>query len=108
VRNTQPIIMPRGIHHAPITDDQYFKGALFLNTLRIVIDDDTKWFTLIHDVFQHFKYKNIMTEDMVAFIKLRTGESDADFRQYLRHAALPALELSSTRRANHRLQVECG
>jgi len=24
---------------------------------------------LIHDVFQHFKYQNIMTEDMVAYFK---------------------------------------
>jgi aminopeptidase N len=94
VRNMQPIIMPRGIHRAPITDDQYFKGALFLNTLRSVIDDDPKWFTLIHDVFQQFKYKNIMTEDMVAFINLQTGRNLTPiFDEYLRHAALPALEL---------------
>jgi len=26
------------------------KGALFLNTLRSVVDDDPKWFALIHDL----------------------------------------------------------
>jgi len=39
VRNTQPIITPHGIHRSP-PQDQYFKGALFLHTLRSVVDDD--------------------------------------------------------------------
>ncbi len=44
--------------------DQYFKGALFINTLRSIVNDDTRWFSLIHDFYQHFKYQNIMTEDV--------------------------------------------
>jgi hypothetical protein len=36
--------------------DQYFKGILFLNTLRSVVNDDAKWFAMLHDLFQHFKY----------------------------------------------------
>ena len=39
VRNREPIITQRGIHRSP-PQDMYFKGALFLHTLRSVVDDD--------------------------------------------------------------------
>lgn len=93
VRNRQPIIPPRGINAEP-PQDMYFKGALFLNTLRSVINDDKTWFVLIKDLYQHFKYQNIMTEDIVAFFNKKTGKNFTPiFDQYLRHTALPVLEL---------------
>jgi aminopeptidase N len=93
VRNLQPIITPRGINREP-PQDQYFKGALFLNTLRSVINDDARWWTLIHDFYQHFKYQNIITEDVVQYFNQHTGMNLTPvFDQYLRHTALPALEL---------------
>jgi aminopeptidase N len=93
VGNKTPIIMPRGIHRSP-SQDQYFKGALFLQTLRSVINDDARWWRLMRDVYQHFKYKNIMTEDLVAFVNQKTGRNLTPiFDQYLRHSALPTLEL---------------
>ena len=93
VRNRQPIITQRGVNREP-PEDQYFKGALFLNTLRSVVNDDKRWFALIHDVFQHFKYRNIMTEDMAAYFNQKTGMNLTPiFDEYLRHAALPVLEL---------------
>jgi aminopeptidase N len=93
VRNQQPIITQRGVNREP-PQDMYFKGALFLNTLRSIVNDDKKWFALIHDVFQHFKYQNIMTEDMVAYFNQKTGMNLTPvFDEYLRHTALPVLEL---------------
>lgn len=94
VRNTQPIITERGIHRTP-PQDMYFKGALFLNTLRSVVNDDRKWWALLRDLFQTFKYRNIMTEDMVRFFNAKTGMNLTPmFDEYLRHAALPTLELT--------------
>jgi aminopeptidase N len=93
VRNLHPILTQRGINQEP-PQDQYFKGALFLNTLRSVINDDARWWALIHDFYQHFKYQNIMTEDVVKYFNQQTGMNLTPiFDQYLRHAALPALEL---------------
>ena len=95
--NMQPIIPARGTNAEP-TEDQYFKGALMLNTLRSVIDDDAKWFADLHDFFQEFKYKTIMTEDVVAWWNKRTGmDLTPFFDEYLRHAALPVLELKFDR-----------
>jgi aminopeptidase N len=93
VKNTAPIIAEHGINAEP-PQDQYFKGALFLNTLRSVVNDDPRWFKLIHDLYQHFKYKNIMTEDIVEFFNQKTGKDWTPiFNQYLRHTAIPTLEL---------------
>jgi aminopeptidase N len=93
VQNREPIIAERGIAATP-PQDMYFKGALFLNTLRSVINDDPRWFALIHDFYQHFKYQNIMTEDVIAYFNQQTGMNLTPlFDQYLRHTAIPALEL---------------
>jgi aminopeptidase N len=93
VENKQPIITEHNANMQP-DEDQYFKGALFLNTLRSVIDDDPKWFALIHDYYQTFKYKTIMTEDVTNFFNQHTGMNlTPEFTQYLRHSALPVLEL---------------
>jgi len=93
VRNQQPIIARRGVNAEP-PQDMYFKGALFLNTLRSILSDDKKWWSLIHDLYQRFKYQTIMTEDIVAFFNQRSGMNLTPiFNQYLRHTALPTLEL---------------
>jgi aminopeptidase N len=100
VKNKQPIVVSdaqdetiHGINQQP-TEDQYFKGALMINTLRSVIDDDAKWFALIHEFYQHFKYQNILTQDVVAYFNEHTAMNLTPiFNEYLRHAALPTLEL---------------
>jgi aminopeptidase N len=93
VKNQKPIITARGVNGTP-PEDQYFKGALFINTLRSIVDDDQRWFKLIHNFYQHFKYQNIMTEDVVRYFNQQTGmDLTPIFDQYLRHTALPTLDL---------------
>jgi aminopeptidase N len=94
VRNQQPIIAPRGVNATP-PQDQYFKGALFINTLRSIVNDDKRWWTLLRDFYQRFKYQTIMTEDVVAYFNQKTGKNLTPvFDQYLRHTAIPVLELT--------------
>jgi aminopeptidase N len=94
--NLRPILAERGVNADP-TQDQYFKGALMLNTLRSVIDDDQKWWALLQDFYQHFKYQTILTEDVVAWFNQHNQHSGMDltpiFDQYLRHEKIPRLEL---------------
>jgi len=93
VKNAVPVIAEEGIYATP-PKDQYKKGALFLNTVRSVINDDAAWFKLLHDYYQHFKYQTIMTTDMVSFFNAETGlDLTPMFNQYLRHAAIPTLQL---------------
>jgi aminopeptidase N len=93
VKNQFPVISAEGVFSTPPAD-QYKKGALFLNTLRSVIDDDAEWFSLLHDYYQHFKYQTIMTSDVLAYFNKHTGKNLTPlFAQYLRHAAIPVLQL---------------
>jgi len=93
VKNLQPILAERGVNAEP-DQDQYFKGALMLNTLRSVVNDDAKWRALLKGFYQRFKYQNILTEDVVAYFNQHTGMNLTPiFDQYLRHAQIPRLEL---------------
>ena len=93
VRNARPVISEADAFSTPPVD-QYKKGGLFLNTVRNVVGDDAKWFQLLRDYYQHFQYQTIMTTDMVAYFNERTGlDLTPIFNQYLRHAAIPTLEL---------------
>ena len=93
VKNLRPILTERGVNAEP-DQDQYFKGALMLNTLRSVVNDDKKWWALLHGFYQHFKYQNILTEDVVTYFNQHTGMNLTPiFDQYLRHAQIPRLEV---------------
>src|SRR6202035_5589057 len=98
-----------GIYGTPPVD-QYKKGALFLNTLRSIVNDDSVWFKLLHDYYQHFKYQTIMTTDVASFFNAETSLNLTPiFNQYLRHAAIPTLELrfdSSARTVSYRWDAE--
>ena len=94
VKNERPIVGERGLDREPRDEDQYFKGALFLNTLRSVVDDDGKWWATLHGYYEHFKYHNIVTEDVVDYYSKVLGQDkNAIFQEYLYHADLPQLEL---------------
>ena len=94
VRDRLPIVGERGVNDDP-PQDQYFKGALMINTLRSLVDDDPRWFKLLHDFYQHFAYTNSITEDVIAWWNGALGQNLTPFfNQYLRHTAIPALELN--------------
>jgi aminopeptidase N len=94
VKNRQPIVGERGIQYDS-PQDQYFKGALMIGTLRSIVGSDTRWFNMVHDFYQRFKYTNILTEDVIAWWSASTGRDLAPFfNQYLRHTAIPCLELN--------------
>ena len=93
VQNRTPIITQRGVHRTP-PQDMYFKGALFLHTLRNVVNDDAKWWRIVRGVYDKFKYRNVMTEELIAYMNAEIGRNLTPvFDQYLRYTALPTLEL---------------
>lgn len=94
IANKEPIIIQRGIARDP-NQDMYFKGALFLHTLRSVINDDPKFFKLLKDLYAEFKYKNSFSEEIAAFVSKQLGQDMTPmFDQYLRRTDLPVLELT--------------
>jgi len=73
VKNDRPIITTRGTNAEP-SQDQYFKGALFINTLRSIVNDDAKWWPMLRGYYQKYKYQNIMTEDIHQLLQPADGD----------------------------------
>jgi len=93
IRNREPILGPTGVNHWP-TGDMYFKGALFLNTLRSVIDDDELWWSMVYDYSHHFRGQNIFTTDVITYINEYFERNLTKiFEQYLMFSELPVLQL---------------
>ena len=93
VKNLQPII-PRGESTARRRKTSTSRARC--SSIRCAAWSMTtrRWWALLHGFYQHFKYQNIMTEDVVGYFNQQTGMNLTPiFNQYLRHAALPVLEL---------------
>ena len=93
VRNDKPIIGQFGVNREG-SGDMYYKGSLLLNTLRHVVNNDEKWWSLLLKYAETFKKKIIDTPTVIAYFNKETGYNlTAVFNQYLNHTSLPHLEI---------------
>jgi len=93
VENRKPAIGIFGVNREG-SIDMYYKGALMLNTMRHIINDDTKWWKLIYDYSTNFKKQIIETATVVDFFNKESGRNLTPvFNQYLRYAKIPVLQL---------------
>ena len=93
IRNDEPIIAKYGINKEG-SGDMYYKGALMLNTIRHILNDDEKWWKIILDYSNTFKHKIIDTETVLAYFNEKTGLNlTSVFNQYLRYTKIPKLEM---------------
>ncbi|MBX2842422.1 MAG: carboxypeptidase-like regulatory domain-containing protein [Flammeovirgaceae bacterium] len=95
VKNKTPIIGKFNVNHIHYNiDDMYYKGALILNTLRHVVNNDSLWFATLKGIQSTFKYQQVSTDDIVNYINQETGtDYTYFFDQYLRYPEIPKLEL---------------
>ena len=96
VKNKHAIIGPAAVGHWP-TSDMYFKGTLFINTLRHVINDDKKWWAGVKTFTTTFKKSHLYTVDVLNFFN-QYFEQDFEkiFDQYLYFNELPALVIAKS------------
>jgi aminopeptidase N len=93
VSNDEPIIGPFGVNKEG-SGDMYYKGALLLNTIRSVLNNEDLWWKIILDYSNAFKHKIIDTETVVAFFNKESKMNLTPiFNQYLRYATIPDLLL---------------
>ncbi|MEP7375902.1 MAG: M1 family metallopeptidase [Chitinophagaceae bacterium] len=94
--NNEPIIGSYGVNDFRL-GDVYPKGCMMLHTLRSIIDNDSTWFNLLRGLQRHFRYQTVTSEDIVDYINKALGKNlTSFFDQYLRHAAIPELQLKFT------------
>jgi aminopeptidase N len=104
IDNTSPIIGPYGVNKEGSTD-MYEKGALMLNTLRHIVDNDNKWWNILLKYSKTFRNKIIDTENVVTFFNTETGINLTPiFNQYLRHENIPELLVSMDKKKHLVLQ----
>ena len=94
VGNKEPVIGVYDVNHIYYDiGDMYSKGSLMLHTFRNVLNNDTLWVNLLHDIQKHFRYQTITTDQLIAYINLQTQTNYTYlFDQYLKYTALPKLE----------------
>lgn len=93
IRNDRPIIGKFGVNHEG-SGDMYYKGALLLNTIRHIINDDTKWWKLLSDYSETYKKQIIDTKTVIDFFNKESGlDLTPVFMQYLTTTKIPRLVL---------------
>lgn len=93
IDNESPIIGTYGVNKEGSTD-MYEKGALLLNTLRHVVNNDDNWWKLLLKYSETFRHKIIDTKTVINFFNTETGiKLTPVFDQYLRHTNIPVLDL---------------
>jgi len=93
VGNRKPVIGVFGVNKEG-SGDMYYKGALLLNTLRHVVNDDAKWWDMILNYSLMYKKGIIDTETVVSYFNQKTGmDLTSVFNQYLRYKNIPILQL---------------
>jgi aminopeptidase N len=95
VRNDKPIIGQFGVNREG-SGDMYYKGSLLLNTLRHVINNDDKWWSLLLKYAETYKKQIIDTPTVIAFFNQESGYNLTPiFNQYLNYTTLPQLEIKA-------------
>jgi aminopeptidase N len=93
VRNDRPILGKFDVNNEG-SGDMYPKGALLLNTLRHVINNDTLWWKILYKYATTFKHKIIDTPTVIAFFNTESKLQLAPiFNQYLQYVGIPLLDL---------------
>ena len=107
IGNQAPIIGDYGVNSEG-SGDMYPKGANLLNTIRSIYNNDELWWKTLKDFSTTFKHKVIDTKTVEDFFNAPI-EHDLQpvFDQYLRHTAIPVLELKEDQdRINYRWKTE--
>lgn len=101
IRNDRPIIGSYGVNDEG-SADKYDKGSALIHTIRLVLNDDVKFRSLLHEINTRFYHKQIGTQDVVSLVNQYTGHDFTPiFDQYLRTVDIPVLEWYVTHKRLH-------
>lgn len=93
ILNDKPVIGFYGVNKEG-SGDMYNKGALMLNTLRHITNNDSKWWTMLLKYSNTYKKQIIDTKTVIDFFSQELGHDMTPFfNQYLKHTTIPVLVL---------------
>ena len=98
VQNDKPIVGPYGVNTEG-SGDMYPKGALMLNTIRSIVNDDDKWYRILYKYATNFRHKIIDTQAVINYFNKELELNLTPILdQYLKYKNIPKLELTIKKR----------
>lgn len=92
IENDKPIIGVYNVNNEG-SGDMYQKSAVFLNTLRSVVDNDDLWWSIIKGIQTDFALQTVTTQQIENYISTKSGKDLSKlFDQYLRTKNIPNLD----------------
>jgi len=92
IQNDVPIIGPYNVNKEG-SGDMYPKGANLLGMIRTIIDDDTKWRSILRGLNKTFYHQTVTTGQIINYINKQSGLNLTPvFDQYLLYTQLPKLD----------------
>ena len=92
ILNDKPIIGSYDVNHEG-SSDMYYKGSNMLHTLRQIVNDDTKWRSILRGLNSTFYHQTVTTKQIEDYLSQETGmDLNPFFNQYLRDIRIPKLE----------------
>jgi aminopeptidase N len=94
IANESPVVGIYGVNKEG-SGDMYPKGAVLLNMVRTIINNDDKWRSILRGLNKTFYHQTVTYDDIINYIN---KESDMNlspvFDQYLRYKGLPTLQFT--------------
>ncbi|HVS92353.1 MAG TPA: M1 family metallopeptidase [Mucilaginibacter sp.] len=94
IANKHPVV---GIYNVNKegSEDMYSKGAVLLNMVRTIINNDDKWRDILRGLNKTFYHQTVTYNDIIGYINKQAGmDLSPVFDQYLHYAKLPTLQVN--------------
>jgi aminopeptidase N len=92
ILNDRPIVGFYNVNNEG-SDDMYYKGGNMLNTLRQIVNDDTKWREIFRGLNKDFYHQVVDGSQIENYFSRKTGmDLEKFFDQYLRDIRIPVFE----------------
>src|SRR6201996_6180930 len=92
IENLSPVVGPYNVNKEG-SEDMYYKGAVMLNMIRNIINDDEKWRSILRGLNKTFYHQTVTYDDITNYVSQHSGVKLLPvFDQYLHYTDLPVLE----------------
>lgn len=94
ITNQNPVVGTYDVNKEG-SEDMYFKGAVTLNMIRTIINDDDKWLNILRGLNKTFYHQTVTYTDIINYINKQSGINLSPvFDQYLHYKGLPTLQFT--------------
>jgi aminopeptidase N len=95
INNDSPIVGVYNVNKEG-SEDMYYKGAVLLNMIRTIINDDEKWRNILRGLNKTFYHQTVTYDDITKYVSNQSGINLLPvFDQYLHTKDIPILEITT-------------